>query len=68
MASFLSAEEHDRIPVHCVYDNEEVGSSTRQGAASTFLADTLERIQEAFGGSASDYQEIDRRKHDVIRR
>ena len=58
MTSFLSAEEHDRIPVHCVYDNEEVGSSTRQGAASTFLADTLERIQEAFGGSASDYRRL----------
>ena len=58
MTSFLSAEEHDRIPVHCVYDNEEVGSSTRQGAASTFLADTLERIQEALGGSASDYRRL----------
>ena len=44
--------------MHCVYDNEEVGSSTRQGAASTFLADTLERIQEAFGGSASDYRRL----------
>ena len=58
MTSFLSAEEHDRIPVHCVYDNEEVGSSTRQGAASTFLADTLERIQEAFDGSASNYRRL----------
>lgn len=58
MTSFLSTEEHNRIPVHCVYDNEEVGSSTRQGAASTFLADTLERIQEAFGGSASDYRRL----------
>lgn len=58
MTSFLKAEEHDRIPIHCVYDNEEVGSSTRQGAASTFLADTLERIQEAFGGSASDYRRL----------
>lgn len=58
MTSFLSAEEHDRIPVHCVYDNEEVGSSTRQGAASTFLADTLERIQEAFGGNSSDYRRL----------
>lgn len=58
MTSFLSAEEYDRIPVHCVYDNEEVGSSTRQGAASTFLADTLERIQEALGGSVSDYRRL----------
>ena len=33
------------IPVHCVFDNEEVGSGTKQGAASTFLADTLIRIR-----------------------
>lgn len=58
MTSFLKAEENDRIPVHCVYDNEEVGSSTRQGAASTFLADTLERIQESLGGSTSDYRRL----------
>lgn len=37
------------INVCMIFDNEEVGSSTRQGADSTFLTDVLARIQEAFG-------------------
>ncbi len=32
------------VPVVCVFDNEEVGSTTKQGADSSFLSDTLERI------------------------
>ena len=32
-----------------VFDNEEVGSSTKQGANSTFLAHTLRRIAECYG-------------------
>ena len=37
------------IPVHCVFDNEEVGSGTKQGAASTFLYDVLWRMNKALG-------------------
>jgi len=44
------------IAVHCVLDNEEVGSGTKQGAASTFLKDTLQRINFALGGDEEDYR------------
>jgi len=43
---FLKAEESGSIPVLCVFDSEEVGSVSMQGAASTLLTDTLERICE----------------------
>ncbi len=56
LKGFLDTEDGYGVPVHCVYDNEEVGSSTRQGAASTFLSDTLFRICESFGMSGTDYR------------
>ena len=37
MEGLLRAQNHGSIAVHCVMDNEEVGSGTKQGAASTFL-------------------------------
>ena len=41
---FLNAEESAAIPVLCVFDSEEVGSNSVQGAASMLLQSTLERI------------------------
>lgn len=46
---FLQAQPTGNIPVLCVFDSEEVGSTSVQGAASTFLLDTLKRICESQG-------------------
>ncbi|MGX8728931.1 MAG: M18 family aminopeptidase, partial [Lachnospiraceae bacterium] len=51
---FLEANGRD-ISVFCVFDNEEVGSATRQGAAATFLRDNLQRIAEELGMSREGY-------------
>jgi aspartyl aminopeptidase len=40
--------------VFCLFDNEEVGSQTKQGAASTFLYDTLNRLCAAMGLTPAD--------------
>ena len=41
---FLNAKPGNNIPVLCVFDAEEVGSATVQGADSTFLENVLNRI------------------------
>ena len=46
---FLSAEEGGSIPVLCVFDSEEVGSASVQGAASKLLQSTLSRICTGLG-------------------
>ena len=49
LEGFLQAGENDAVNVYALFDNEEVGSATRQGAGSTLLATVLQRIAISCG-------------------
>lgn len=51
------SKPEEYINLCAVFDNEEVGSGTKQGADSTFLEDVLIRIQEAEGSSDTRYRQ-----------
>lgn len=58
LQGFLRADPLEYINVCAVFDNEEVGSLTKQGASSTFLKDTLERAGEALLKTGSEYLQL----------
>lgn len=47
--AFAGTSPKEYLTVCAVFDNEEVGSGTKQGADSTFLEDTLVRICQGLG-------------------
>ena len=53
--AFLSSTNEYRVNICAAFDNEEVGSNTKQGADSNFLMDVLRRIQEGLGYSYEEY-------------
>lgn len=55
LMAYLQSDKSDSVPVYAVFDNEEVGSGTKQGADSTFLFDVLRRICLAVGKGEEDY-------------
>ena len=55
LQGFLKGYNAKSINVYACFDNEEVGSGTKQGAASTFLYDVLHRINNALGKDDEDY-------------
>ena len=54
--AFLHSSNPGSVSVFCCFDNEEVGSNTMQGALSTFLPDTLQRLNAALGGTDEMYR------------
>ena len=56
MKGFLAAENDRNINVYACFDNEEVGSGTKQGAASTFLYDVLWRMNKALGKDEEEFR------------
>lgn len=54
-AAFTQAIPQAGINVACCFDNEEVGSTSKQGANGTFLADILKRINTALGKTEDEY-------------
>ena len=54
-AMLAQSNERD-VSVYVCFDNEEVGSGTKQGAMSTFLHDTLARVNEGLGFDDEGYR------------
>ena len=55
LTGLLEAEPCGNAAVFCAFDNEEVGSATKQGADSDLLEATLTRVCESRGMSKSEY-------------
>ncbi len=55
LTGFIKGSKKKHISLCCVFDNEEVGSGTRQGAGSTFLYDVLMRICRGLNADYEDY-------------
>lgn len=55
LEAFKNAGQGEHANVLCVFDNEETGSGTKQGADSTFLSDVLRRALTSLGQTEEEY-------------
>ena len=55
LSGFTEAEISEYVNMLCIFDNEEVGSRTKQGADSDFLANLIDRINDNLGRSREEY-------------
>ncbi len=56
LEAMLAQSNERNVSVYVCFDNEEVGSGTKQGAMSTFLRDTLARVNEGLGFDDEGYR------------
>ena len=57
LEALLHSETSDTTKVLAIFDNEETGSQTKQGAASPFLASLLQRIATAQSGTTEAFHQ-----------
>lgn len=55
VTAITECADSDTTCVAAIFDNEETGSGTKQGAGSPVLANALQRLVEARGGKFDDY-------------
>lgn len=55
LKGFLQGADEHAVNVFACFDNEEVGSASKQGAGSTFIRDVLRRISLGLGGTEEDF-------------
>lgn len=53
----INADRADGINVVALYDNEEIGSRTKQGADSNIFGFVMEKLYEALGYTRKDYMQ-----------
>lgn len=57
LSGLTAAERKEGINVAALFDHEEVGSRTKQGAGSLLLMELLEKINDSFGRTAAQTRE-----------
>lgn len=56
LTALLDSTDTRATRIMAIFDNEETGSGTKQGAASPLLMNLLRRINECRGGNEQDFQ------------
>lgn len=59
LLGLVEAEDiHNQINIFIAFDNEEIGSATKQGADSNYLSNALERIIYSLGYTRNDFLQM----------